>query len=119
MSEPMPAYTLKALQQSITKWQEIATGSGIDYGHDNCDLCQLFLEQGCIGCPVEKAAYRECGQTPYREWATLQVPDIKFHRPLGDSYIPGRQAMTDKAKEIARRETEFLQSLLPLPRDVA
>jgi hypothetical protein len=88
--------TLNALKESIKKWERRATGEhNLPLGTAACPLCRLFhcdYTNGkcCEGCPVfEKTGECCCIDTPYL------------------SYTDNR---TDAN---AKRELEFLKSLLP------
>ena len=94
--------TLKALKGSIEKWEDIVAGTGHDDGAENCPLCQLFIRNECVGCPVfEKTRMRECQGTPYQRWV----------RYLG--FAPTWTAGTLRQKAAAKAELKFLKSLLP------
>ena len=62
--------TLKALEGSICKWDDICMGYGEDYGSDDCPLCAIFIDfVGCNGCPVSAVTGKSnCHDTPYDEW---------------------------------------------------
>ena len=94
--------TLFALRGSIRKWQGIVAGTEVDKGAANCPLCLLFNRQGgCGKCPVkEKTGRNWCDGTPFNEW---------------EDENPGfdRRANTPQLKRIARKELNFLKSLLP------
>lgn len=103
----MDKATLAALKGSIAKWESIAAGTGQDRGCLNCPLCKLFVlgrpfYERCDGCPVmEKTRVSGCRFTPYEEFDDLDSD----HNNLG-------YAISDVAKEVARREVAFLKSLL-------
>ena len=108
--EPMNRKTLKALESSVQKWEDIAAGTGEDRGPTNCALCQRFFygtldcRTGNEKCPV----YRETGRTgcrnsPYVDWCFCQPA-----RPGLD-----KVADTPKGKRLARAERDFLIGLLP------
>jgi len=61
----MNEHTLAALQESILKWEMIRDGEEVDRGSSNCALCHLFVEDGCVDCPVaEKVKRTLCYGTP-------------------------------------------------------
>lgn len=108
----MTPSTLKALRGSIEKWEAIANGSGEDLGPENCSLCKKFFRRDCDGCPVYEATGEECCQgSPYERWGELKSPDVAI-RARG-LRVEARRAVSDRAKEIARKEVAFLKSLLP------
>ena len=87
----MDERTLTALQQSIKKWEKRAAGEHDGkIGTDGCPLCQLFYHSACFGCPVyEKTEATCCDDTPYPDYAA------------------------DRTDANAKRELDFLRSLLP------
>lgn len=108
----MDERTLEALRGSVRKWEMIVEGTGGDSGRDNCPLCRLFngttpeTDLGCDGCPVsERTGCTGCSDTPYDAWMREVKKDAVFFYP----YV----ASTDVRRELARRELEFLRSLLP------
>lgn len=112
----MDAKTLEALRGSIEKWEKIAAGTGLDMANTNCPLCQLFRsdvysDTACHGCPVmERTGHQVCDKSPYKEFAALKSPDVKYFR---SKWKRGYRAVSDKAKEVALAELDFLKSLLP------
>src|SRR5512143_84988 len=102
--------TLKALQGSIKKWEDILTGKIPDKGNKNCPLCKMFLnhksldsDNDCLGCPVRKATGEaHCTDSPYTtKWAMAHDTE-----GLEDF------AMNDEQVLAAREELDFLRSLL-------
>lgn len=106
----MDERTLTALQGSIKKWEEIAAGTGEDHGCSNCPLCKEFTlrssEGSCAGCPVNEAGYPDCERTPYSEFWRMGIQQASPR---------SRTANTPELVEIAKREVDFLKSLLPEP----
>jgi hypothetical protein len=92
----MDAETLEALNGSIAKWEQRAAGTYITADIENCPLCRLFNRSersadDCQGCPVfEATETRYCEGTP------------------SEMYYEG-----PRATQTAKREVEFLKSLLP------
>ena len=103
--------TLKALEESIVKWENILLGTGVDDGEDNCTLCKLFFGDYCDGCVVSKETGKiECSETPYRKWMEHQE---KCHE---DKDVVGWDASEIECRwcrHYAEQELEFLRSLLP------
>ena len=107
----LPEYdadTLTALQASIQHWKDIEAGVEDELGYSNCALCQRFNIIGeiprCTGCPVyKKTGHRVCRNTPYTDWAVAirRIVPVK------------RTAVTKELIDIAHKEVEFLESLLP------
>ena len=62
--------TAAALEKSIAKWErntEIESLAHAKTGWKDCDLCQLFLNADCEGCPVKiRSGKAWCRGTPYR-----------------------------------------------------
>lgn len=103
----MDAKTLAALEESIAKWkrnaQAMAPGEYLT-GPDNCSLCVLFHEGCCEGCPVMARTGRDyCRFTPYNFAATL----------CEKWWMTGDPRDGQKARDAAREEAAFLESLLP------
>lgn len=99
----MDAKTLEALKASIAKWERNAEVTYLYdaqvYG-DTCPLCALFSKEessDCHGCPVAtKTGKPQCKGSPW-----VDAIDAKFDYGL-------------KAfRAAARKEAEFLKSLLP------
>ena len=94
----------KALEGSISHWARLVTGNRVpgeapDSGW--CDLCALFYNPTCQcdGCPVkEETGVSGCADTPYKEAA------IEWECSGPDS---------PEFRKAAKRELEFLKSLLP------
>jgi hypothetical protein len=107
----MDAKTLKALKGSIAKWRKIADGTGADKGGENCPLCKVFYTSlvGCGECPIASAGFNGCKGTPYTEWALLEEGDVRGFRFAAR----GAKAVSDRAKSVAQKEVDFLESLLP------
>jgi hypothetical protein len=97
----MDERTLTALRGSIAKWEGIVAGTAKNEGAGNCPLCQLFLVPAplgseCVGCPVrDRSGASNCFNTPYMNFV--------WTWPL----------YSEKKHEHAKRELEFLTSLLP------
>lgn len=108
----MKSETLKALQGSIQKWQNIVDGTGVDAGIENCPLCEIFnLPNGCRGCPVrEKVDTDYCGNTPFFNWAQHH---FRKH------YCRPSKVYSDclDCERLAKAELEFLKSLLPVEKE--
>ena len=104
--------TLVALKGSISKWEKIVAGTGVDDGYRNCPLCALFIPDpsepypACKGCPVAaRAGKGACHTTPYDLWADQFIyEDRPWH------------VKTKSQKAAARKELAFLKSLLPKAR---
>lgn len=79
-------------RESITKFDKIIDGTGIDEGTSNCALCKKYyietppesiewtLTNSCIGCPVAQitdAPY--CRHTPYEY---IRFPNSKIYNSI-------------------------------------
>lgn len=54
------------LDLSIQKWQDIVDGKGKDTGRMDCALCELYFDDGCYDCPIQrKTKETNCHGTPY------------------------------------------------------
>ena len=105
----MKTKTLIALKESITHWDRLILGVEQWVGRKHCPLCSVFNsddiadEDSCEGCPVFKATgMKYCSDTPYDDTDCFidcagKVKDIK-----DPAWI-----------EIAKKERDFLISLLP------
>lgn len=107
--EVMPKRTLKALQESIAKWERLTVeGLVSENASDDCPLCKLFYPENrsdwdgkkkldCRGCPIDKLTNGAgCVGTPCCKFFDAQE--------RGDE-----EAMRLHAKH----EAEFLRSFLP------
>lgn len=109
----MDAETLAALKGSIKKWEEIVCHDGVDDGTANCPLCQKFRigYARCLQCPVYKCmGISGCRGTPYIPWYDA-IWRYKYD-VIGTINAP-HIAYTDELAELAKKELEFLRSLLP------
>lgn len=117
----MDTRTRTALLGSIEKWKKIVDGTGEDQAGDNCPLCTEFGNfcgmdkygrnwEGCFGCPVaEHTGHWNCSGTPYqKEWRGAMEEEL-LRNP---NYRFPYRATTDALRAAARKELEFLQSLL-------
>ena len=102
----MDAETRTAMNGSIEIWERRAKGEDISVGYRNCPLCMIFhgiprRERGenvigCDGCPVaERTGMRYCDKTPYVDF--VDIPETE----------------TKARMAAAKREVEFLKSLVP------
>lgn len=96
----MKRKTLKALKASIEHWEVNTKVKEVDEINTTwraCALCQLFFQNGCVGCPVAERTERfRCLDTPYvTAYLAAQNGDLKEFRAA------------------AFDELAFLKSLLP------
>ena len=101
---------LRATMESIIKWDDIATGKGVDKAQDNCALCKEYLRLGCKGCPVAEntAPKKNCYGTPYRD---LWLPNST--QKDEDDYYKGKVPAGQKGINAALAERNYLAGLLP------
>ena len=94
------------LEDSIKKWQDIIAGNDGDKGSINCSLCQQYLNDGCIGCVVQRDANQSfCYGTPFREW-------FNHHKKEHSMVIGrGRRIECPTCLELAKKELDYLKSL--------
>lgn len=90
---------------SIKKWEKNAEATNpknYKIGWKDCPLCVLFIDSlNCEGCLVKKkTGMGGCNNTPYYD-AAYEL-NMWFDGSNGDS-----------AREAAKEEVEFLESLLP------
>lgn len=109
----MEDVTLKALKESIEKWERNAvaeTPDGFTTGPGGCALCERFWDDFCQGCPVRAfTGAGDCHDTPY-DAALNAKNDWLFSQPWPDGRDSERRAAAHAA---AREEVAFLRSLLP------
>ena len=104
--------TLKALNGSIKKWEEIVKSTDAeDNGTANCPLCMAF--SSCNDCPVGNLTRNNyssgCQTTPYEEWEKHQIDCHTYTSSLPYTRIKGCR----KCLRIAKTELNFLRGLLP------
>ena len=92
-----------AFEKSILKWHEIVYCNGLDYGIDNCFLCQLYSNSGCLGCPINSKVERNCCQiTPYEDWSIYLDTN---------NFPPYLKIIDKKSQKLAYKELVFLENL--------
>lgn len=94
---------MKALDDSIEKWREIAYENGVDYANKNCSLCQL--NKVCDNCIIQhEIGNKHCHNTPYQVWTNHHVSEhYKVYAP--------RKCECEQCTEIAIEEYNFLVNL--------
>ena len=91
----------EALKKSIKKWKKVRDGAE-EHGGDDCALCELYLGQNCMGCPVSgKTGKMGCEGTPFQRWQEehVSLETVK------------RVACTRTLVRIAQDMVGFLESL--------
>lgn len=106
----MNADALEALKDSIAHWGRLSTGTRQPdevVGPSDCALCRRFNHPTpptlCVGCPVAgRTKLAHCSGTPYAQAAFA----FGYYGPDSPEF-----------KAAAKKELEFLQSLLPSSHD--
>lgn len=95
---------LKAIRGSIEKWQKIIRGEGVDYGVENCPLCDLFYQEGsCPDCPVNHDGnHPDCQATPYYRFR------LESYRLAAGGLV----IRNPRSENAAKEELEFLKGVL-------
>lgn len=118
----MDKKTLKALKESILKWEQntkAETPSDVSLGHSNCALCIRHTgingRVECNECPVMRfTRIRGCINTPYQN--ALAAKNFWFDMyDITDMGLPYEVPSDAKQgwQEAAQLEVDFLKSLLP------
>ena len=103
-SEPTYQQTVEALDDSISHWERIESGTtmpGEGIFSFSCPLCELFMHdhatiQSCLGCPVrQKTGKPTCQDTP---WFDVYMAYCDVHS-------------LEKIRPAAKIELEFLREL--------
>lgn len=101
----MNAKTKKALEGSIAKWKRNArarTPEIVRLSVADCPLCDLYWDSYCDGCPVAlRTGEAKCRETPYIDAASAH-DDWEWGDSDGGPF-----------RTAAKKEVEFLRSLLP------
>jgi len=101
------------LEESIEHWERLVSGNRLpneNIGINDCALCRAYLYnssvKACVGCPVsETTGKTHCENTPYN--LVMKIKAEMF-------FIPYSVFLdTKEFKEAAKKELEFLKSLLP------
>ena len=95
---------IEALKGSIKKWKRVARGEErYPLSSYNCQLCSLYLDDCCFGCPVmEKTGEIHCDKSPFSELCKHTNNDH------GDEFIPD----CEDCITLAKKELRFLEDLL-------
>ena len=110
----MDRKTYDALVKSVAKWRKnvnVHHPFNAKIGSGECPLCNLFMEGGCNGCPINDVSGNGCVRTPYARaeeaqdlWLDTTIFPWKFG-DFGQCKAQWRIA--------AKREAEFLAALVP------
>ena len=101
------------LEESIEHWERLVSGNRLpneSIGTNDCALCKAYLHKSltknCVGCPVSKITGKTyCENTPYD--LVMKIKNEMSVRSYSDFLD------TKEFKEAAKKELEFLKSLLP------
>lgn len=108
MTGAMDPKTLRALKASIAHWEQNATAETfgeVRIGVSTCALCALFSRKRCAKCPVRLATgVIGCSRSPYDN-----ASDARSEW----EHDPGNPTFAEAFRAAARKEVEFLKSLLP------
>lgn len=103
---------LHAVNGARVKWDEVADGSKVDYGCNNCPLCYLFLgeqmEDDCGECPVKvTTGLPSCSGSPWQMWRNHHM---SLHK---DSIltVTGYKVDCPMCKALAMQCSDFLTGL--------
>lgn len=62
-----------AKKKELARLNDIAEGMATDNGPEGCPFCELFMHDGCQGCPISNASgFSDCRLSPYAEWVQHQ-----------------------------------------------
>lgn len=116
MAKYSKARVQQAIDASVKKWLDIATGHGEDKGAENCPLCALFFHRDeCEGCPVQKKTNEAgCRGTPYYDFTYVYYAEFIYlvgNSPYMD--IDPRTAIGPQSQQAALDEALFLSKLKP------
>ena len=116
----MDAEVLEALKKSINAWRrkvDAAHPMRVDIGATNCPLCihfgaQDYKEPNCRLCPVmDKTGRPGCEKTP---WFLAIKTLMRWRGKVRNFASEVEHAAAKEAwQEAARKEVDFLKSLLP------
>ncbi len=105
--------TIDLLKQSIQHWYKNVTGpmDEVSIYADNCPLCDEFgYEFGCAGRPVaERTGLIDCEGSAWQQ-AYISYRNWEMSKHNEKSELLAALAF----REAARKELEFLESLLPV-----
>jgi hypothetical protein len=100
----------QALEASIAHWARIVTGHEECRHAANCALCQKYLDNDCVGCPVmERTGKHGCEGTPYEAFIDAVSDEAAQYAGLlwPDSYT----VVGPRSQQAAIDEYNFLCSL--------
>ncbi len=103
----MDTRTIKALENSITHWENIAYNGAIHTASSNtCALCFIYFSNECEGCPIAIKWNKYCKKTPFFDWIHYQIKNDKLNDKKEFQVFDG------ESKNIAVNITTELQKLL-------
>lgn len=118
MARYSKARVQQAINGSVQKWLDIATGHATDQGSMNCPLCRLFFfgigEECCAGCPVyKKTGQIGCRGTPYYQFTNAFWEELRELTGMPAILAAPMTAIGPKSQQAALEEAEFLSKLKP------
>lgn len=106
----------EALEQCITKYENMLAGTPTSLGPTECALCQLCDKDGyleCKPCPVaQRTGEGNCSGTPWVAICNTLPHDSRYGGRKFDNVV----VRTAKLKAAVAAEIEFLKSLRPKQR---
>ena len=68
--------TIQALKDSIKHWENLRNGTETGHSDNECALCGLFYDYGCVDCPIwKKTGEKYCRETPYVQYWKNNTPE--------------------------------------------
>ena len=105
----MTEKALTALQSSIEHWEHLSSGDRFANEEPTakfCALCKAFSQNHCNGCPVKiRTKQRFCDGSPFEDAMYAGINNAGEYRK--------KKLDSPKFKEAAKKELDFLRSLLP------
>lgn len=86
----------EGVQKTLAKWVLLSINYK-DLSSDaiSCGLCNIFLDKGCMNCPIEIDGHKGCEDTPYGKFFSAEL----YHDKKETLYF-------------ALKELEYLKALL-------
>lgn len=107
----MQLKTALALEKSIAHWERLADNVRLknDWGvtewlySEDCALCDLFLHNDCIGCPVHERTGRK-GCAGFSEWQAAFRHGRKHAREQSFEFYEAAHAVAEALKAMRKPE---------------
>lgn len=106
----MTPETIKAIKESIAKWDIICHGMIAERGKLTCPLCEMYItNERCTDCPITMhTKYPWCHLTPYKDF----YDEFRYSPSRRNRFIVNA-VNVPAACDAAEAEVEFMISLLP------